>query len=97
MALIVPDKSRIMSFPDEAAVDAWLAANHAQETELWLRVYKRDSGVPTVTLLRREGGQATGAAPTNTPALVGTYRAPKGTLRPASSSPMFHARMVFPE
>jgi uncharacterized protein YdeI (YjbR/CyaY-like superfamily) len=26
-----------------------LAANHARETELWLRIYKKDSGVPTVT------------------------------------------------
>ncbi|WP_437512751.1 YdeI/OmpD-associated family protein [Sorangium sp. So ce1099] len=49
MAPIVPDKSRIKSFPDEAAFEAWLAANHAQETELWLRIYKKDSGVPTVT------------------------------------------------
>ncbi|WP_434046804.1 MULTISPECIES: YdeI/OmpD-associated family protein [Sorangium] len=49
MAPIVCDKSRIKSFPDEAAFEAWLAANHAQETELWLTIYKKDSGVPTVT------------------------------------------------
>ncbi|WP_437969773.1 hypothetical protein WMF04_10975 [Sorangium sp. So ce260] len=49
MAPIVPDKSRIKSFPDEAAFEAWPAANHAQETELWLRIHKKDSGVPTVT------------------------------------------------
>ncbi|HTN88549.1 MAG TPA: hypothetical protein VL242_32940 [Sorangium sp.] len=40
MAPIVPDKSRIKSFPDEAAFEAWLSANHAQETELWLRIYR---------------------------------------------------------
>lgn len=49
MAPIVPDKKKIKSFPDEAAFEAWLAANHARETELWLRIYKKDSGVPTVT------------------------------------------------
>jgi uncharacterized protein YdeI (YjbR/CyaY-like superfamily) len=27
----------------------WLRQNHARETELWLRIYKKDSGVPTVT------------------------------------------------
>ncbi|WP_437307172.1 YdeI/OmpD-associated family protein [Sorangium sp. So ce388] len=49
MAPIIPDKKKIKSFPTEAAFEAWLAANHAQETELWLRIYKKASGVPTVT------------------------------------------------
>ncbi|WP_434041467.1 MULTISPECIES: YdeI/OmpD-associated family protein [Sorangium] len=49
MAPIVPDKKKIKSFPDEAAFEAWLAANHARETELWLRIYKKGSGVATVT------------------------------------------------
>ncbi|MGK3992407.1 YdeI/OmpD-associated family protein [Sorangium sp. So ce1024] len=49
MAPIVPDKKKIKSFPDEAAFEAWLAANHARETELWLRIYKKGSGEPTVT------------------------------------------------
>ncbi|XXT25834.1 YdeI/OmpD-associated family protein [Sorangium sp. So ce448] len=26
-----------------------MAANHARETELWLKIHKKDSGVPTVT------------------------------------------------
>ena len=33
----------------EAAFETWLAANHARETELWLRIYKKGSGVPSVT------------------------------------------------
>lgn len=49
MAPIVPDKKKIKPFRTEAELEAWLAANHAQETELWLRIYKKDSGVPTVT------------------------------------------------
>ncbi|WP_437649831.1 YdeI/OmpD-associated family protein [Sorangium sp. So ce362] len=49
MATIVPDKNKIKSFRTEAELEAWLAVNHAQETELWLRIYKKGSGVPTVT------------------------------------------------
>lgn len=49
MAPIVPDKKKIKSFRSEAAFEAWLAVNHERETELWLRIYKKDSGVPTVT------------------------------------------------
>ncbi|HTN82436.1 MAG TPA: YdeI/OmpD-associated family protein [Sorangium sp.] len=49
MAPIIPDKKKIKSFPTEAAFEKWLTANHAAETELWLRIYKKDSGVPTVT------------------------------------------------
>jgi len=49
MAAVVPDKNKIASFRTEAAFETWLAANHARETELWLRIYKKGSGVPSVT------------------------------------------------
>jgi len=49
MAPIVPNPRKIKSFRTEAAFDTWLAANHARETELWLRIYKKHSGVRTVT------------------------------------------------
>ena len=49
MAPIVPDPKRIKSFRTETAFEAWLAANHARETELWLKIHKKDSGLPTVT------------------------------------------------
>ena len=49
MTPIVPDPKKIKSFRSEAAFEAWLAANHARETEVWLRIYKKGSGVPTVT------------------------------------------------
>lgn len=49
MAQIVPDKKKIKSFASEAAFAAWMKANHASETELWLKVHKKDSGKPTVT------------------------------------------------
>ncbi len=49
MAPVVPDPKKIKSFRTEASFGAWLARNHARETEIWLRVYKKASGVPTVT------------------------------------------------
>ena len=49
MAPIIPDPKKIKSFRTEAAFEKWLRANHAREPELWLRIYKKDSGVPTVT------------------------------------------------
>jgi len=49
MAPIVVDPKKIKSFPTEAAFEKWLAAHHDRETELWLRIYKKGSGVPTVT------------------------------------------------
>lgn len=49
MAPIVPDPTKIRSFRTEAEFAAWLRANHARETELWLKVHKKDSGLATVT------------------------------------------------
>lgn len=49
MAPIIPNPKKIKSFRTEASFNAWLRANHAGETELWLRIYKKDSRVPTVT------------------------------------------------
>jgi len=49
MAPIIPNPKKIKSFRTDAAFEAWLARNHAREKELWLRIYKKDSGVPTVT------------------------------------------------
>ncbi|WP_437644667.1 hypothetical protein [Sorangium sp. So ce362] len=30
-------------------LEAWLAANHAREAALWLKIYKEGSGAPTAT------------------------------------------------
>ena len=48
MAPIIPDPKKIKSFRREAAFATWLAANHARETELWLKIHKKGSGLPTV-------------------------------------------------
>lgn len=49
MAPIIPNPRKIKSFRTEAAFATWLRANHARETELWLKVHKKDSGLPSVT------------------------------------------------
>ncbi len=49
MAPVVPDPQRIRAFRSEAAFEAWLRTHQARDTELWLRIYKKGSGKPTVT------------------------------------------------
>jgi uncharacterized protein YdeI (YjbR/CyaY-like superfamily) len=49
MASILPDPKKIKSFRAQAAFEAWLRRNHDRETELWLKIYKKGSGRPTVT------------------------------------------------
>jgi uncharacterized protein YdeI (YjbR/CyaY-like superfamily) len=49
VAPIIPNPKAIKSFPTQAAFETWLAANHARQTEVWLKVHKKDSGLPTVT------------------------------------------------
>jgi uncharacterized protein YdeI (YjbR/CyaY-like superfamily) len=49
MAPIQPNPRKIRSFRSEGAFETWLAANHARETELWLKIHKKGSGLPSVT------------------------------------------------
>jgi uncharacterized protein YdeI (YjbR/CyaY-like superfamily) len=37
------------SFRTAGAFERWLAANHGRANEVWVRIYKKQSGVPTVT------------------------------------------------
>jgi len=48
MAPIVPDPKKIKSFKTEDAFEQWMRKNHGKETEIWLRIYKKASGVPSV-------------------------------------------------
>src|SRR5688572_4845488 len=50
MAPIIPDPKKVKSFPTEAAFESWLRRHHAREPEVWLRIYKKQSGVRTVTI-----------------------------------------------
>ena len=50
MAPVVPNPKNIRTFKTEAAFEGWLRDNHARETEIWVRIYKKGSGKPTVTI-----------------------------------------------
>jgi uncharacterized protein YdeI (YjbR/CyaY-like superfamily) len=52
MAPVIPNPKKIRAFRTEAAFETWLRANHARETEIWLRIYKKGAGKPTVTTAR---------------------------------------------
>jgi len=49
MAPVVPHPKRIKSFRSQAAFETWLAAHHETEPELWLKIHKKGSGLPSVT------------------------------------------------
>jgi uncharacterized protein YdeI (YjbR/CyaY-like superfamily) len=49
MAPVVPDPKKIRAFKDERAFETWLRTNHARETEIWIRIYKKGSGKPSIT------------------------------------------------
>ncbi len=49
MPPVIPNPARIKPFPTAAAFERWLSANHATADELWLQIYKKDSGVQTIT------------------------------------------------
>ena len=49
MPPVVPKPGTIRTFRNAAAFEKWLAANHDVTDELWIRIHKKDSGLPTVT------------------------------------------------
>ncbi len=49
MAPVIPDPEKIKSFPSEAAFVTWMKRHHDREQELWLKIHKKASGLPTVT------------------------------------------------
>lgn len=49
MAPIVPNPRRIKSFRTSEAFEAWLARHHDRETEIWLKIHKKGSGLKSIT------------------------------------------------
>ena len=49
MAPVTVDPARVHAFPDAASFNAWLGAHHASEPEVWIRIHKRASGLPSIT------------------------------------------------
>ena len=46
----VPQSGKIKIFRTQAAFESWMRRNHARESEVWLRIYKTASGVPSITI-----------------------------------------------
>jgi len=49
MPTVIPDPKKIKAFRSEAAFESWLSKNHSRETELWLKIHKKDSGLMSIT------------------------------------------------
>jgi len=43
-----PDPARIMTFASPKDLGRWLEANHATESELWVKIFKKKTGIPSV-------------------------------------------------
>ena len=44
-----PDPSRITAFATPNDLEEWLKVNHATESELWVKIYKKNTGIQSVT------------------------------------------------
>ena len=47
--MTMPTDLPVLAFPDQAALEEWLAAEHATAPGLYVRLAKKGSGVPSVT------------------------------------------------
>jgi uncharacterized protein YdeI (YjbR/CyaY-like superfamily) len=45
---VTPNQKAIRPFKTEAAFEAWLAKNHDRESEVWIKIYKKASGKPSI-------------------------------------------------
>lgn len=50
MAPVKVDPARVHGFETAAAFEAWLRDNHASEREVWIRVPKKHTSLPTVSM-----------------------------------------------
>jgi uncharacterized protein YdeI (YjbR/CyaY-like superfamily) len=49
MAPVIPNPKNIKAFRTPAAFEAWLRSNHDRESEIWVKIHRKDAGLPTVT------------------------------------------------
>jgi uncharacterized protein YdeI (YjbR/CyaY-like superfamily) len=49
MAAVNVDMSRVHEFVDSAAFERWLEQHHASEPEVWIKLHKVGSGLPSIT------------------------------------------------
>jgi uncharacterized protein YdeI (YjbR/CyaY-like superfamily) len=51
MAPVIVDPRRVKTFASPAAFSAWLAKHHDTEPEIWIKIHKKASGLPSITAL----------------------------------------------
>ncbi|BCP54874.1 hypothetical protein K32_34910 [Kaistia sp. 32K] len=49
MAAFIVDMDKVRTFAGPEDFYDWLSRNHASETEVWVRLHKKDSGIPSIT------------------------------------------------
>lgn len=47
--MLSPDPDEMLTFADADGFHAWLARHHASETQIWLKLHKKASGLPSIT------------------------------------------------
>jgi uncharacterized protein YdeI (YjbR/CyaY-like superfamily) len=50
MVAVVPTPRKIKTFRTQAAFESWMRSSHAREREVWLRIYRKGSAVPSITI-----------------------------------------------
>jgi len=51
MAVVIPNPKHIRPFESAAAFERWLSKQHDKMPEVWLKIFKKGAGVPSVTYL----------------------------------------------
>ncbi len=49
MPPIIPNKDKIKPFATAAAFERWLSTHHTKESELWLKIHKKRSGLTSIS------------------------------------------------
>jgi uncharacterized protein YdeI (YjbR/CyaY-like superfamily) len=44
-----PPERPVIAFESAASLRAWLILNHAESDGIWLKIYKKNTGIPSVT------------------------------------------------
>ncbi len=46
----VPERDNVKTFRTAAAFESWMRRHHADANEVWLQIFKKNSGVPSITI-----------------------------------------------
>lgn len=52
MAQVIVDPRKVREFADDASFYQWLAKHHDSETEVWIKIHKKDSGLASINAVQ---------------------------------------------